>query len=403
MFASAWMTLLVSLLLTGLGSVASDEGYPRPTSEPEMTFKREPTLPEHTANVNDVHGKRRGRKKTGSHGSGVRWGSPFNTGSLQSSNVIRDCVLPQSQAKVCCYAVNSSTTYAEDVRAQPHERGFGFQKVVAGEKDVSAPRTGCVLSSVYHPSSFEKAQFDLAYATQNLSTISERYDALREAVNGEEMIRKSTIWLSRVKERMTSMAFSPNQNEIDSIYLSRFHLKATCDDGHVEEWDEFIEPLTVNARHPFGYEQCPKNFFDENRTKVKSLSMTNVDYVLLQSGLNLQKRRKHVSSKEKIFARNFMLDAGIHYFYSYIHLSTNLDLICLLRNVIQRIADHVFLYTAISGSSAFDSSLIWFTCGYGQQGIPFDQVYAWEYTLLEPRYYWSRVPEKWKPFWYISC
>ena len=31
----------------------------------------------------------------------------------------------------------------------------------------------------------------------------------------------------------------------------------------------------------------------------------------------------------------------------------------------------------------------------------FDQVLAWEMTLLEPKDYWRRVPPQWKPFWHF--
>lgn len=274
---------------------------------------------EHATKVQDTHRKRKNIKKKGGHGSVARWGSPFNTGSLQSSNVIRDCVLPQNGANVCCYALNASTTYLEDVRSQSYERGLGFQKVDTADaikgKNKNIDRTGCVVSRVYHPSSFENVQMELAYSIQNISTIVGRYEALREAILGDGMVLNSTIWTKRVQERMTTMAFSSGQTDVDEIYLSRFHVKAICDDGHTEEWDEYIEPLTIQARHPFGYEQCPKGFWDEQRTTHKALSMTNVDYVLLQSGLDLQKQRQYANKKEQKYGRNFMLDAGTMYYF----------------------------------------------------------------------------------------
>jgi hypothetical protein len=36
-----------------------------------------------------------------------------------------------------------------------------------------------------------------------------------------------------------------------------------------------------------------------------------------------------------------------------------------------------------------------------QRKISFDQVFAWEMTLLEPTDYWRRVPSLWKPFWHF--
>ena len=230
--------------------------------------------------------------------------------------MIRDCVLPQNGAKICCYALNTSTTYMQDVHSQAYERGLGFQKrnaadvIGGGEEDMSITRTGCVVSHVYHPSSFENAQLDLAYSIQNISSFSERYRALRRAITGKKMILKSTIWTKKVQELMTTMSFSSDHSDVDETYLSRFHMKATCDDGFTDEWDEYIEPLTINARHPFGYRQCPRKFWDTEKTEL--VGMTNVDYVLLQSGLDLQRRRKYVNKKEQGYGRNFMLDAGIN-------------------------------------------------------------------------------------------
>lgn len=56
-------------------------------------------------------------------------------------------------------------------------------------------------------------------------------------------------------------------NDVDKEFLSRFHLKRVCQnhnsasDGSfsevvVDEWDEYIEPLTIHARHPLGFSTC---------------------------------------------------------------------------------------------------------------------------------------------------
>ena len=255
--------------------------------------------------------KKKKKKKAGRAGSLARWGSPFNTGSLQGDNVIRDCVLPQSGAKVCCYALNASTTYQQDVLSQPHERGLGFQRAEGDMigKDgpaTNAARTDCTLAKIYHPSSYETKQMEMVYRIHNISASKERFEALREAFNSNEMITDSTIWTKRITDHMMASDFVSSKSDVDKLYLSRFHMKATCDDGHIEEWDEFIEPLTIHTRHPFGFEQCPKGILNEEKTKTKTLSITNVDYVLLQPGKGLQKQRSYV----KTYPRNYMLDAG---------------------------------------------------------------------------------------------
>jgi hypothetical protein len=33
--------------------------------------------------------------------------------------------------------------------------------------------------------------------------------------------------------------------------------------------------------------------------------------------------------------------------------------------------------------------------------MSFDQIYGWEYTLLEPRAFWQEVPPNWKPFYHF--
>jgi hypothetical protein len=35
---------------------------------------------------------------------------------------------------------------------------------------------------------------------------------------------------------------------------------------------------------------------------------------------------------------------------------------------------------------------------YSKRGIDFDQIYAWEYSLIEPAYFWKLVPPKVFPF-----
>ncbi|CAE7332710.1 unnamed protein product, partial [Symbiodinium microadriaticum] len=48
-----------------------------------------------------------------------------------------------------------------------------------------------------------------------------------------------------------------------------------------------------------------------------------------------------------------------------------------------------------AGSSRFDSSLWWFLCAYDQNSIVMNDIYGFEYSLLEPVNFWDHVPEKW--------
>jgi len=144
----------------------------------------------------------------------------------------------------------------------------------------------------------------------------------------------------------------------DMEFLSRFHITKICP-THTEEWDEFIEPLTIHARHPHAFASCGNGQMGNHHhdPRVPHTYIQDTAYVLLQNDYDLQRHTKHLKH-----AQHYFLDAG---------------------------------------TSTFDSSLFWFTCGYAQNNVSFDQVYGWEYTLLEPKNFWSRVPEKWKPFWHF--
>mmetsp|Transcript_3103 Transcript_3103/g.5155 ORF Transcript_3103/g.5155 Transcript_3103/m.5155 type:complete len:218 (-) Transcript_3103:226-879(-) len=65
--------------------------------------------------------------------------------------------------------------------------------------------------------------------------------------------------------------------------------------------------------------------------------------------------------------------------------------------------DHIqsrnFMFDA--GTSTFDSSMVWFLCAYVQRKIDFDQIYGFEYTLLEPVNFWEHVPRRIKPYYHF--
>ncbi len=55
-----------------------------------------------------------------------------------------------------------------------------------------------------------------------------------------------------------------------------------------------------------------------------------------------------------------------------------------------------------AGTSRFDSSLYWFYCKYSYMGCEdFNQLYGWEYTLLEPEGFWEKVPPKLTPIYHF--
>jgi hypothetical protein len=84
----------------------------------------------------------------------------------------------------------------------------------------------------------------------------------------------------------------PEITSDDQKYLSRFVYSKNCTGvfAHLSSsWTEYIEPLTVHARHPFSFRLCKVNnekiYSAENIKLVGSLvPMQNLDYLIIKSG-----------------------------------------------------------------------------------------------------------------------
>ena len=227
----------------------------------------------------------------------------------------------------------------------------------------------CEIIKSYVPSPLELRDYEKAKQidSMDINNREAKFNALLDYALSDEMITNSTKWLNRVTVHMSSYD-SPQITNDDMEFLSRFHVTRKCG-SEITEWDEWIEPLTITARHPFGFGRC-KNTQQYFKKDVPKAGRSNVDYVLLQSGRSL-----------------------------YNASSTNSGRRVKSKQQGERMAvtnKHIFLD---AGTSMFDSSLRWFLCGYSQRNVSFDMVKAWEMTILDPKEYWSRVPSQWKPYW----
>eukprot|EP00981_Chlorochromonas_danica_P009269 scaffold2582_cov162-Ochromonas_danica.AAC.38 len=217
---------------------------------------------------------------------------------------------------------------------------------------------------------------------EELSTLPFPHESRRELTKFIlEDVEDANRWLTRVKVRM-----APNNNsktveptEEDFRYLSYFNYTATCktrkqlqqhqvhEDGGdvVHHWIEFIEPITVHARHPF-------SFFQFNPEAKQALASNPVqptvpafridtDYVLLKDGHNLELENSYAHTNV-LNPKRYFFDAG-----------TNL----------------------------FSSGMTWFVCGYQQKGIVFDEIFGWEYVVIYPPFFWKDVPSKIAPVYHF--
>lgn len=281
----------------------------------------------------------------------VKWGNTFDV-SLESANVIRNCELPDKR-KICCAAVDNTTA----------TRGVGASYVPTNSGGVSGSSNGkgrlsCTVQKKYVSSPQELRELAEADRIEripgdkDLYMIEDRFHALMKYVTSEEYIRNSTIWLERVKIHMSGEGESDQDSPADREYLSRFEFTRTCSspggsgEASVTSWTEWIEPVGITARHPFGFGKCrhapayynaggAHNADGKNKPRV---GRSDVDYVLLQSGASLHKQT-HTAAGKRI--RSSSSSSG-------------------------KPAPPTKHYLFDAGTSTFDSSLFWFTCAFSQ-------------------------------------
>jgi hypothetical protein len=156
--------------------------------------------------------------------------------------------------------------------------------------------------------------------------------------------------------------------------LSKFIVTRRClrpDSGHheteteavdvvVDEWVEFIEPLTLHARHPMALASCQHIPAVRRAFPAGGVPIMDVDYLLLQSSSDLYRPRPgHFPNSSGDIRGNHRGSRGVRD-YSLSSFSES-PVMGGKRN------QHLLID---AGSSTFDSSLAWFTCAYSQVRLP---------------------------------
>lgn len=254
----------------------------------------------------------------------VEWGKSFD-GLVQTENIKFDCTF--NGYPTCC-ALLQPTINAK-ISKESNNRN----------ERSSDPAVGaCIVTKKYHPSPYEQAHLTKAYKLDQITNFKKRRKSLVAFINSD--VDASNIWLDRVREHMTS-AHEPTASKEDFYYLSRFEVTKICTGKYAslsKKWIEWIEPLTVHARHPFSMQLCKPDVYSEtSKLKMKfNSSIVGMDYVLLKSGNDL---RRASSLSNRHFGDTFNA----------------------------RTSHRNFLFDA--GTSTFESSLLWFLCAYLQVTI----------------------------------
>ena len=269
----------------------------------------------------------------------VEWGQSF--GGLDSLNLLnRSCSL-STGFPVCC------KIFSAHHRLKSPHHAIDF--------------VGCVYTRSYLPSLYENKQFELARYFDNIADDQLRRNTLIDYLVSIENINDSLIWTDKVADRMKHPLKYANSviSDLDITYLSRFNITRECPNSPIVTWTEWIEPISVHARHPF-------SLYDRD---------TCIDRIAKKEVL------KHPRYAEAIHIISFM---------STDHILLYNDRVGKAAHREKNLGRNYYLFDA--GASTFQSSAWWFTCMYMQHNISFDRIFGWELTLLKPGSFWEEVP-----------
>lgn len=262
----------------------------------------------------------------------VLWGNTF-VGLAPCHNVKYGCKF--NDRDICCGLLTPMERDEQSISKTPKLRRL------------SVVNPACNIERKYIPSKYEDEHFKAAEGIGRLQDINARRTAVVNFFRSD--IPDSNIWLDRVKHHMKSEN-TPNITKADWDYLSRFEVTKTCTGGHKylsKSWVEWIEPLTMHARHPFSYSACPNNLCynaDDKRKMRFPATVQSLDYILIKSGADLHEESTvEAHNHSQLFEPHHNLHAA--------HRQSHLP------------SQH---FMVDAGTSTFESSMIWFLCAYLQ-------------------------------------
>jgi len=301
----------------------------------------------------------------------VRFGDTFPN-PLESKNVHLDCTF--NGLPICCGLVEESSPY------NAHRSAL-----------VSTEGVGCYVTKVYEPSPYEVKHVRKAHELASIADEKGRRDELLTFMFAD--IPDSNVWLERVRDRMLSGDASLAPTSTDWDYLSRFVITEQCTVKHSHSGQmtttsktryEWIEPLTVHMRHPFGFTQCftgwwPEPYWvgafkDREDSMNFKAGLMLADYVLLQSSHDTTGSETQGSGRNRTAGRRPGPSPRQQHLRSpssttlpaqrQLQFSTAMVPNEPTKPVRSSAQGKSFFFDV--GTSTFDSALFWFICGYLQ-------------------------------------
>jgi hypothetical protein len=238
----------------------------------------------------------------------------FEWGTVYTGGAISRHSFPQMD----CKFLNKSTCCSALEKVERRK-----VQIPVTKKNLKSP---CQITKEYYPSPYEINQITKAEEIARHEDYERRLNLFRDFIESPQEIEHARRWLRRVAKRQGGDPL--DENDVDKYYLSRFKVTQDCPTEPKKVFWEYIEPLTVHARHPFAFKRCLDSRIPDKRIPVyvnvslPYVSKTSVDYILLSPD-----SRKNLPTSSSPLSKTFLLDAG---------------------------------------TSRFDSSLNWFVCAYQQ-------------------------------------
>lgn len=166
-------------------------------------------------------------------------------------------------------------------------------------KRVQSPKTKCVTSRKYISSQYEllHLNFSLHLASIPINHFVERIDEIIRFIASNEEFDRVHNMLHRIRFRMEN---NIDMDSIDDLFLlSRYEVTTTCN-GASSTTTEYIEPLTIYGRNPYGFMKCmkglkrAKNHLIPIYPQLKLTESQNVDYILLHHHVNQPDGKKYL-------------------------------------------------------------------------------------------------------------
>lgn len=226
----------------------------------------------------------------------IVWGGSF--GSLKTTNLVDEGCKLNTGLPVCCGIFNNTTPHQQHLRH-------------------NAP-LDCVTETVYIPSPFEEMHMQKAlYFDKDIKEFGQRKRAIIDYITSARDLNDSYIWMTRVKRHMRGarLAYTKEDETIDTEYLSRFRVTTTCPHQSIQSRTEWIEPLTIHARNPFALLGCVKikhedlarrypNFASFIRAATILNGIYSTDHILLKAD---HSRHHHHHLRRTSTEKNFFL------------------------------------------------------------------------------------------------